>query len=319
MKRISLIIALMGTTSATAAFGQANEVFFQQTDRAGGATVGVGTLTIEQSGSAGNRIGSSAVPSFLKGGAGSLTIRQLNASTAANTTEISIESRDVATESYDFEFLIDGSGNNQKFTLGSPGIASTISSTFVSMMTLGNENMIKANLAAVNGESSPLVFYVISDGDRNTFDATSQNGLEAITSYSEIRGDDNKVTFAYGSSAGLRSTNLNVYGNNNDWTLNNQSTDTLMTIEQVDTGSADNVTGVINQINAPHASTYFQLSKFGAGAFLVGVQQGAASANASVSLTALNGGSFSLTQASAGSNYTATHTIAAGGTATINQ
>jgi hypothetical protein len=317
MKKLTLISALLSVLSATTTYAQ-NTVFFDQTDRAGGNSVGIGTLIITQSGSAGNQIGTSGTRAFLKGGAETLTISQINSSSGPNNTAISIYGSDNVARNSFYTFILDGSSNSQNFTYGSLGVIANYDFARAEMSATGDNNSLTADFATGAADGT-LDSTIQITGNSNTFNSTSLAGIGTIYTYNQVKGNNNTVAVSFGDSAGRRDSSLFLNGNNNNWSLNMLSSDGFSVIRQNQDTNSNEVTGVVDQIYAPNAKARLTLAKSGAGAFSVNVSQTASNANASVTISALGSGIFTLNQASPASSYDATHIIDAGGTATINQ
>ena len=307
MNKLTVISALISALSATAAHAQ-NTVFFQQTDRAGGASVGIGALTIRQTGA--NRIGSSASPSLVVGALGEFTISQDGDD---NSADVAIYGLDSNTSGI-FRAGFDGNLNHFEFKLGVPEYDLRYVNPDIRVDVVGSGNLLTNVLSNGTGTTS-LIYDGKIRGDNNAVITKSNPGLGDVSLVYDISGSRNRVSIDLGNRSNARDVVATLNGNDNDWTINSKAVGSSFYLTQ--TGSE--ITGTIVQSGGAFPTMVMSLTKTGSGAFTVNTSATTFRNQASISLVALGQGSFTLNQTGVNSIYDARHVIAAGGTATINQ
>lgn len=318
MNKLSMITAAVVVLTSTSAFAQNKDVFFSQTDQAGGSSVGIGTLIIQQTGTADNRIGTTGTKSLVEGALGTLTIRQLNStsSVTTNAADIQLFGSDASTAG-SVVASFDGSANAYILNLGADGDSTPYLNPNVAVTVVGDANSVTDNLA--NGASGDTLAYAGTiTGNNNTVKTTSLVGVNSVDVLYNIIGASNAVTVAMSNAAGNRDIDLGLTGSRNTWTLNGQSA-TLSKINLVQGGAdGSDVTGLIGQ-NGINSSLTMSLEKAGAGNFSVTTGATGSNQTATASIKALGGGSFNLNQSTDNAVYVGNITVAAGGTALVNQ
>lgn len=317
MNKLSFVSAAVAALISTSAYAQ-DAVYFAQTDQTGGTTVGIGALTIQQTGTAANRVGANGDVSLVEGALATLTIRQLNSTTAAttNAADITLYGSDASTAG-SLVATFDGSDNAYDLSLGADGDATPYVNPNIAVTVTGDSNSVTDTLA--NGALGDTLNYAGTiTGDDNSVRTSSGAGVESVDVLYGITGGSNTVTVALSNAAGDRDIDLALTGSNNTWTLNGQSA-TSSAINLVQGGANGNdVTGTIGQ-NGTNSSMTMSLDKAGAGSFNVNTTATGSNQTAVVSLKALGGGSFTLNQGTDGSVYNGNLTIAAAGSVTVNQ
>jgi hypothetical protein len=307
LKNLTLISTLFGAQSATTAYSQ-NTVFFQQTDRAGGNSVGIGALTISQAGS--NRIGSSATPSLVVGALYEFTINQDGDD---NSADVAIYGLDTNTSGI-FRANFDGNLNTFEFKLGVPEVNLRYVNPDIRVDVVGSGNKLDNILSNGTGTSA-LIYNGKIHGDDNIFTTRSIPGLGTVALGYGISGSRNEVAIDLGSYGSARDVAVSVVGSDNNWTIDSKAVGSKFDLSQ----SGSEITGTIVQSGGAFPSMIMSLNKTGSGAFIVNTFATTFRNQADINLVALGHGSFTLVQTGENSIYEARHVIAAGGTATINQ
>lgn len=320
MNKLSFVSAAVAALVSTSAYAE-NTVLFNQTDEGGGNTVGIDTLTIEQTGTANNRVGTSTDRSLVVGALEILTIKQLNSALAStsNAADITLYGSDGSTTG-SLVATFDGSDNAYDLNVGADGDATPYVNPSIAVTVSGNDNTVTDNLANGGASGDTLNYAGTITGDGNTVTTSSSDGVGSVDVNYRITGDSNIVSVAMANAAGVRDIDLALTGSNNIWTLNAKSaTSSKIDLTQTSAESAS-VTGTINQIGTS-SSMIMTLDKPGAGGFDVTTSASGLNQSANIGLVALGSGSFFLTQgsSSSGAIYSANHAVAAGGSAVVNQ
>lgn len=317
MNKLSFVSAAVAAFVSTSAYAD-NTVFFNQTDQNGANTVGIDTLTIQQTGTAKNRVGTSGGASLVEGALGTLTIKQLNSTTASttNAADITLYGSDGSTAG-SLVATFAGSDNAYDLTVGADGDANPYVDPSIAVNVSGDGNTVTDTLA--NGASGDTLNYAGTiTGNDNAVNTSSSEGVESVDVNYDITGDSNTVTVAMANFAGDRDIDLALTGSDNNWALNAQSVNSSK-IELTQTGSdSAQVSGTIGQTGTD-SSMIMTLDKPGAGVFTVTTAASGSNQQANIGLVALGSGSFILNQAATGAIYSANHAVAAGGSATVNQ
>lgn len=315
MKKLSFLSAVVTAMISTSAFAE-NTVHFDQTDEAGANTVGIGTLTIKQTGTAANRIGAGGDVSLVEGALATLTIKQLNSSTTEtqNSADITLYGSDDSTAG-SLVASFDGSDNAYDLTVGANGDATPYVNPDIALTVDGDGNSVSDTLANGAAATDTLNYAGTITGDSNTVTTSSSNGVNSVDIDYGITGSDNTVTMAMANAAGDFDIDVALTGSDSDWTLNAQSS----TNSKIDlTQNGDKVTGTIGQ-TGDSSSMVMGLTKTGTDLLTVTTSATGSGQSANIGLVALGGGSFTLNQSTDDSVYTANHAITADGSVTVNQ
>jgi hypothetical protein len=316
MNKLSSVSAAVAALVSTSAYAE-NTVFFNQTDEGGGNTVGIGTLTIEQTGTAKNRVGTSSTDgSLVEGALGTLTIKQLNSAlvSTSNEADIALYGSDGSTTG-SLVATFDGSENVYVLNVGADGDTNRYENPSIAVAVTGNDNTVTDNLANGGASGDTLNYAGTITGNDNAVNTSSSVGVESVDVNYDISGSSNTVTVAMANAVGDRDIDLALTGSNNNWTLNAQSA-TSSKIDLTQTGAY--VTGTIGQTGIESSMT-MALNKAGVDNFTVNTTASGSNQQANIGLVALGGGSFTLNQVGTGAIYSANHAVAAGGLAVVNQ
>lgn len=313
MKKVHYATLLVTAMAATPA--AADSVFFKQTDQAGGNTVGIYTLVIEQKSGQGDRIGSSADRSLIEGRWNAVNIKQANGNNP-NAIDLKVYGADAST-SASINLHQDGEGNTHSLTVGANGDLTPFVNPVISAEVRGDNNTITDTLAkGLTGSTFRYAGTV--NGDGNTITTASSIGVEDVRIGYDVSGNDNRVTMDFGSTNGPKRVSATVAGNSNALTFNAKSSDNSEIIFSLGGSDGSNTSGSINQTGGL-SNMNMALVKNGIGLFTVIANNTAYDASASISVTALGAGSYTLNQTLNEVRYDATHTISDGGSVTVIQ
>lgn len=324
---IARILITIAMVSLFAPVALANDIFFDQTDEAGGTTAGITALIVTQSGTADNQIGTSSRSTLFEGALDSVVIKQVNSvfATGANTADILFYGNDLAS-GHTFSATFDGSDNDFGFTLGSA--SDTITSNFYSDVDYaldikGDGNKITDTLANSDTPSATLWYNGTILGNHNTIKSSSTGAdIGTVAIDYAITGEHNTLAVFMSNVAGNRNIDFVLKGtggaNDNVWNLNAEaSTLSLIDVSQDGAYSYD-VMGTIMQIGTS-GQFLMDLHKEGMGTFDVSATATSTNAYANIDLTALGAGSFTINQTAPNAYFSGAITVAAGRAVVVSQ
>lgn len=219
MTRLSFVSAVVTAMISTSAFAQ-DAVYFKQTDEAGGNTAGIGTLTIEQTGTAKNRIGASDFEdvdgksgdvSLVEGSLATLTIKQLQSSTVGTTNAADITlygSNDSTAGSLVASFT--GSNNAYDLTVGTDGDTTRYVDPDIALTVIGDNNRVTDTLANGVATGDTLNYAGKINGDNNIVTTKSGSGIGSVDLDYKINTVGNEFNVDMGAGAGDRDIDLTV-------------------------------------------------------------------------------------------------------------
>ena len=308
----SIVMATMVASSATA-----DTVYFKQTDQAGGSTVGIQTLTIEQTGSVANSIGTSLDQSLIEGQWSTVFIRQLESTTVGNEVNLHVYGADSSTEAVLVVDIV-GDANTYNLKVGTDGDVTPYVDSIIETGMSGDGNTISGVLASGSGASDRLQLAGNITGNNNSINTTSTAGIGSVKVGYGIYGESNNVGMNMGGTAGIKRVSTEISGSRNSVNFNAQSSGNSE-IDFILTGSDGNDTNATMGQIGTNSALNMVIAKNGQGTFLINTTASGSGNNANISLTALGTGMFNLIQESDDTVYNAEHTIAAGGSVDVRQ
>lgn len=226
MKKLTLFIMLLMTSSLATAQSTTNSIFIDQ--------VGDGsTITITQKGQA-NKIGSEENRVVIEGNNQTLDVKQEGNN---NTIQGSI----LQADNVNMDVTVTGDGNTLTYDEGD---AASIAGSTKTLAVTGDSNSMTFNQGTAASATGSTQTIAVT-GDTNTY--TSIINADDVVNDVTVAGDGNTIAMTQDGTAG-KNIEMILTGSTNNITVNQKSTtnvDTLK-INSTSTGS----TMVINQCNA---------------------------------------------------------------------
>ena len=295
----------------------AGDFYFSQEEQVIGASTGVTSLTVTQSGGIlGNTIGNSKVRSLVVGSVEILSLSQLNSSDSggSNLTNFELHGADVSTNTQ-LIINVDGSFNDVSLNVGSTADVTRFIDPAISINVLGSGNLLQEDLANGSGQ---LSYTAALTGKDNIIRTTTGSNITNLNINYKITGDDNELSVTTGNNAGSKNISAILIGSDNNWTLMAKST----TISNI----------AINQIGADSTQTIgfvalyginndfsLSLDKVSPGRFYVDGYSFADDTTSNLSITSNGEGSFFLLQNTNDAVANLTLDVGASGSASIRQ
>lgn len=295
----------------------AGDFYFSQEEQVIGASTGVTSLTVTQSGGIlGNTIGNSKVRSLVVGSVEILSLSQLNSSDSggSNLTNFELHGADVSTNTQ-LIINVDGSFNDVSLNVGSTADVTRFIDPAISINVLGSGNLLQEDLANGSGQ---LSYTAALTGKDNIIRTTTGSNITNLNINYKITGDDNELSVTTGNNAGSKNISAILIGSDNNWTLMAKST----TISNI----------AINQIGADSTQTIgfvalyginndfsLSLDKVSPGRFYVDGYSFANDTTSNLSITSNGEGSFFLLQNTNDAVANLTLDVGASGSASIRQ
>ena len=344
MKNNVFIKAAIASLIASQSY--ANDIYFVQP---GANSSGIGTLIIEQdvAGTAVDQIGTSGSPSVFEGALTSVTIKQMSSdSTYSNTNNASnnsgvntadIEYYGATSSTSTFGAIFTGSSNDYDFTLGATGDGG-YGDVAYSLIVGGSDNQITDTVTSSANSGDNLIYTGMIVGNKNTVTVDIAGAVDDASIIYDIDGDSNVLdimaagggaatTDARVINASISGGLLSPTGNVDFDTGSTLATNVNLYIDQYGTSNFDvdivqvANTGVVNAYITD--STYAQCGSTGTTCMGDWSNRGAQSAadgtTANVNVYTHGAATFKMAQNTNGATYVGDVTIAAGGSASIQQ
>lgn len=319
MKKLSksIKVSLVYYAFFSASILNAGDFYFSQEEQVIGASTGVSSLTLTQSGGVlGNAIGNSADRALIVGSIKVLSLSQLSSSDTggSNSTNFELHGADANTNAQ-LIINVDGSANNVSLNVGSTADVTRFVNPAVSINILGSGNLLQEVIANGSGQ---LSYTAALTGKDNIIRTTTGSNIENLTVNYDITGDDNELLVTTGSNKGNKDISAIIVGSNNNWTLMAKST-AMSNIDINQTGTDS--TQVIGSVVLSGINNDFTLSldKVSPGRFYMTGYGFANDTTSNLNITSNGAGSFYLLQITDDAVANLTLDVGVSGSATIRQ
>ena len=310
-------ISFIFYTYFSASILNAGDFYFTQEEQVIGASTGVTSLTVTQSGGIlGNTIGNFTDRSLVVGSVEILSLSQLNSSDArgSNLTNFELHGADVSTNTQ-LIINVDGSFNDVSLNVGSTADVTRFIDPAISINVLGSGNLLQEVLANGSGQ---LSYTAALTGKDNIIRTTTGFNITNLNINYEITGDDNELSVTTGNNAGSKNISAIIIGSDNNWTLMAKST-TISNIAINQIGAYS--TQAIGFVALYGINNDFSLSldKVSPGRFYVAGNSFADNTTSNLNITSNGEGSFFLLQNTDYAVANLTLDVRASGSASIRQ